>query len=843
MLYVSMARASLLPLFLISAASLGFETALTRYFAIAKWSEYGYWVISIVMVGLALSGVALALARPFAERHARALLVLLPVLLLPAAAIGYRLTTANPFNPLQLQNPATLVPELGNIALYYAALLPFFFLAGLYISLVFVLSGARVGRAYGFDLSGAGAGALAIMALMQVLHPFHLIAALLVPLALAAFLGPGGWRARLAACAVFLAAEAVVLTDHAAAYDQFKPIYAPLNVPGSRVLAEIRSPRGLYALLDDFTERVDTDVSNDAGMLNLPGPPRALGLYRDGNRIAALPGPGGAATAYAAAALDALPYQLLAHPRVLLLGSSGGFRIREALTLGAASVAVQEPDPVVLRALRAGLAGGAPFPPEPCVWLHGRGLMRQAGARCRVASHRGLDVPATQPAGYDLIDMSADFLDEEESNAYAFAAEAIAADLRALAPGGLVSIPVSIRELPVYALRLLATVREALHRAGIAAPERHVVVYRSAWNARILVSLAPWSESRLAVVRRFCDDRSFDISFMPGLDPVAARATLYNDLPAVSFESGTVAAGGGPHDAIADEAGPVLRGEAVPSGASFALSPVTLDRPFLTGILRLDHLRGVLARLEILPQAELGPLVNLAVLAQAAAIALLVLVSPLAGGRRMWVPGGLMRPAVYFGALGLGFLFIEMLLIGKAGFYLNDHTLGFALVLSGMLGFSGLGSLLADRLPPEASSRALALAVAAILVWIAAMLAGLTPLLLATLGLPLMLRGVILLLLLAPVSVALGMPFPLGLAWASGAGAALKGREAELGGEAAGSGVLPWAWAVNGAFSVVATPLASLIVMQAGYSRVLAAAGLLYLLALVASPYRRKIRT
>ena len=817
-----MSRPGLLPLFLVSAASLGFETALTRYFAVAKWSEYGYWVISIVMVGLALSGVAMALARGFAERHARALLALLPLLLLPAAAIGYRLTTANPFNPLQLQNPATLAPELGNIALYYAALLPFFFLTGLYISLVFVLSGARVGRAYGFDLTGAGAGALAIMVLMRVLHPFHLIAALLVPLALAAALGPGGWRVRVAALAAFLAAEAVVLTDRDAAYDQFKSIYAPLNVPGSRVLAEIRSPRGLYALLDDFTERVDTDVSNDAGMLNLPGPPRTLGLYRDGNRVAALPGSDGGATAYATASLDALPYQLLAHPRVLLAGSSGGFRIREALTLGAASVEALEPDPVVLRTLRAGLATVPPFPADARVRLRAGGPMH--------ATRIG--------AGYDLIDISADFLDEDESNANAFAAEALAADLRALAPGGLVSIPVSIRELPVYAVRVLATVREALRLAGIATPERHVVVYRSAWNARILVGAAPWTDARLAVVRRFCDDRSFDISFMPGMDPVAARASIYNDLPAVSFDTGTVAEGGGPHDAVADEAGPVLRGETVPSEASFTLSPVTLDRPFLTNVLRLDRIGGVLARLEILPQAELGPLVNLAVLAQAAAIALLVLVSPLAAGGRVRAPGGLARPAVYFGALGLGFLFIEMTLIGKAGFYLNDYTLGFALVLTGMLGFSGLGSLIADRVKPEASGRALAVAVAVVLAWVAAMLAGLTPLLLATLGQPLALRAAILLLLLAPVSVALGLPFPLGLAWASRAGEAGEGRAGNS--EAGGSGFLPWAWAVNGAFSVVATPLASLVSMQSGYSRVMVAAGLMYLLGFLASPYSRK---
>ena len=62
-------RAVLWPLFLISAGAVGFEIALTRYFAVAKWSEYGYWVISIVMVGFALSGVLLALARDAFSRH------------------------------------------------------------------------------------------------------------------------------------------------------------------------------------------------------------------------------------------------------------------------------------------------------------------------------------------------------------------------------------------------------------------------------------------------------------------------------------------------------------------------------------------------------------------------------------------------------------------------------------------------------------------------------------------------------------------------------------------------------------------------------------------------------
>ena len=72
---------SLWPLFLVSLAAVGYETALTRYFAVATWSEYGYWVISIVMVGFALSGVVLALWRDALARHGARLLAALPPLL------------------------------------------------------------------------------------------------------------------------------------------------------------------------------------------------------------------------------------------------------------------------------------------------------------------------------------------------------------------------------------------------------------------------------------------------------------------------------------------------------------------------------------------------------------------------------------------------------------------------------------------------------------------------------------------------------------------------------------------------------------------------------------------
>jgi hypothetical protein len=796
---------ALAPLFLVSLATVGFEISLTRYFAVAKWSEYGYWVISIVLAGFALSGVVMALARDAMARRSDALLTALPVALIAAAAIGFHFVTTNPFNPLQLQNQATFVPQLWAIGGYYLALLPFFFLAGLYISLCFVANDADLGRVYGFDLTGAGVGALSALALMWLVHPFMLVPCLLLPLAVAALFAP---RKRLAAIVAALAmlgaGEALLLLDDEAAFNDFKAIYAPLHVPDFKIASETRSPRGLYMLLDDFTERVDTDVSNNAGLLGLPGPPSSLGLYRDGNRIAAIPKPGPLDAGYAAATLAALPYTMLPHPRVLLAGSSGGFRIAEALKLGARTIDATEPEPIVNRALREGIGPAGKFPPDPGV---------------RILDASPIAIAHTQ-GPYDLIDISGDFLDSAEANTSAFASEAIATYLTALSPGGMVSIPVSIREFPAYAVRVLATVRAGLLQSGVADPLTHVLVYRSAWNVRILVSPTPFDAARIALAKKFCDDRSFDMSYFPGIDVAAARAGIYNDLPAVSFAAGEVASGEGAHDAIADEAGLALAGKETPSSEAFNLAPITYDRPSYYAVLRLDQIGTILKRIEILPQAEVGPLVNLAVLAQAIVIALIVLAVPLFGRVRSEATG-LFRGIVYFAALGLGFLFIEIFLIERASFYLNDRISAFALVLTGMLIFSGLGSMTAGRFARD-PRLGLYVATFVIMSWCVIMLFGLEGFMLGTLAWPWAGRAVAILVIVAPVSIALGLPFPLGLS------------------RAGSTGFLPWAWGLNGAFSVVATPLANLIALEAGFDRVLLSALLLYGIVAVAFPSLRK---
>ena len=417
------------------------------------------------------------------------------------------------------------------------------------------------------------------------------------------------------------------------------------------MLAERLSPRGDYQLLDDFTERVDTDVSNDAGMLGLPGPPRSFGLYRDGNRIASLPRPGPVDVGYAGAALDALPYRLIARRARAAGRRAGGFRIAEVLALGAAQVTVVEPEPVLLRALRHGLGPSRPR------WR--RPTRASTSPRAAPWPRCGRD------QRYDLIDISADFLDAAEANATAFSVEALAADL---APWRRTDWCRSRSRSAISrsTRRMLATARAALLAAGIADPAAHVVVYRSAWNVRILLSRAPWDAARIAalppllrrpVVRRVVVSRHRRRG--------RARASIYNDLPAVSFAEGEDGLRPVPttpsptRPARCWPASPALR--ARPS----TCAPITLDRPFFYAVLRLDQLGTLLRRLEVLPQAEIGGAGEPGGAGAGGGDRRAGAAGP-RPGRRAGIRDrtvGVLRPIVYFPALALGFLFIEIYLI------------------------------------------------------------------------------------------------------------------------------------------------------------------------------------
>ena len=95
--------------------------------------------------------------------------------------------------------------------------------------------------------------------------------------------------------------------------------------------------------------------------------------------------------------------------------------------------------------------------------------------------------------------------------------------------------------------------------------------------------------------------------------------------------------------------------------------------------------------------------------------------------------------------------------------------------------------------------------------------------LLSLLVAPTAIKWLVLLAVTAPLSVALGFPFPLGLYL-------FRGDRSHF---------LPWAWSLNGSFSVIATPLANVLAVALGYKIVLALSAALYALVYFAYPVAR----
>ena len=427
---------------------------------------------------------------------------------------------------------------------------------------------------------------------MFVVHPFQLVPALLVP--------ARRWRAARAAPAARPAAMA--------ARSRWRPA-RPCCCSTARPTTTIsrrstrrctrRTPRwwrrsarraALYVLLDDFTERVDTDLSNNAGML---GRRRAADVLRPVSgrqpdrrlaEAAARLDAGYAPATLGRAAVHADPA-----PRVLLAGASGGFRVcRRRWRSAPRDVRALEPEPVLLRRAAAGLGPSPPLPPTPSVTLCPTSPLADAAAALRPDRHLRR-LPGRGRGQRHRLQRRG-------------ASRPICARLQ---PGGIVSIPVSIREFPVYAVRVLATVRAGAARGRRRRPGRacrgvplglepaHPGLASDAWT--------PTGSPRSAA---FCDERSFDVSYYPGIDVAAARGGHLQRPAGGVFRKRRGGVRHGPEDAIADEAAAGAAGRASASERAFNLSPdhagpaLLLRRPAAG-----RSSRTILKRLEILPQA------------------------------------------------------------------------------------------------------------------------------------------------------------------------------------------------------------------------------------------------
>jgi hypothetical protein len=163
----------------------------------------------------------------------------------------------------------------------------------------------------------------------------------------------------------------------------------------------------------------------------------------------------------------------------------------------------------------------------------------------------------------------------------------------------------------------------------------------------------------------------------------------------------------------------------------------------------------------------------------------------------------------FFAAIGVGFLLLEIALIQRFTLFLGFPTYALSVVLFALLVFTGIGSLLSPRM-----RLAPALAGACALIALAAF--ALQPLLAALIELPFAARVAVTVALIAPPALLLGTAMPIGLA---------RLREEH-------AGAIPWAWAINGVSSVLASVLAVAVAITWGFRAVTLLALACYLVAL-----------
>ena len=761
-------------LFLLAGSVLVLEVALTRVFSVMLWNHYTFLVISMALLGFGAAGSVLAAAPPADDEAAvRRFLSRSCLAFAVATLVCVMIVTRLDVEPTFLLRYAGETARLG--ALYLIAALPFFF-AGLAICRLLTVAAGQINTLYFADLVGAGAGAFLVPFLLDAAGaPATIVLACAMGATAGAVFGQSLGRAAGGALAVGLAALSVWV--HAAdPWTVHPPRSKPLRNQESRIELTRWS---LHARIDVLeSSRRPAQFGSGVARALFDRPIEYRTVYFDGSNpsrmVRADQDPW-----FKERVLTASPYSVLGQaPRVLVIGSGGGIDTMVGLHHGAAHVTAVEINPTTVELVRGefGPYLGNLFENEKVTLLarEGRHFLTLDEGRYDLIRLTGVDTSAAASAANAL------------DHAYIYTAEAIRDLYTHLAPDGVLAIS---RACNAEVRRMVTVIRAGLARAGVAAPADRMAILGNGRWCDTLVRERPFTRGEIDALLAWAEAAKLAVHH----DPFHERE---GDLSAL---------------VRADAEGLERLIEASPPN----IRPVTDDDPFFYEFLRFRQVVDATLSGDVWRIAHSGYVVLLVTIVQAVVLSAVFILVPLllrgrTGtriGRRGWSLG-------YFALLGLGFILVELVFIQKYMVVMGGPARAMSVTLFSILVFGGLGAFFSRRISLEArrSVAATALGVAALVALSILFLRFGLPWLL---GLGFAARIAAGILVLAPVSFALGLPFPLGIR-------ALERDAPEL---------VPWAWAGNACMTVVGSILCQVVSIAAGFSTALWLAFFCYLLA------------
>lgn len=772
---------------LVSAAILMFELTLTRLFAVSQWYHFAFLSVSVALLGYASSGTLLSLIPP--ERRDRLDVVGLGFPL--GILASFLITNYLPFDSYRL----ALEPiQFVYLILYYLALILPFGFGGWIVSRWLSALPRRGGVVYAANLIGSALGSLALLGLLPLCGGEGTVAlaasvgALGVGLIFQAKKGRGASPTPLAWMALFLCAGGLLL-----AWKQ--PSWMALRISPYKSLSQTLRAPDTHLTYQAWNVYSRLDVVEGTGIHSAPGlslnyrgglPPQHA-LTVDGGNLSPITRRTAAEdTAFLSHLPSSLPYTIRPRARALIIRPRGGLDVAVALEHDAHKVVVVEDNPLVTHIVGdryTDFVGG----------LYDVVTVRtEAG---RTALGRGEET-------FDIIHLSlAEGYHPLTSGTYSltenhlYTVEAFTRALARLDEEGVLVVTRWLQDPPSESVRAGALAVAALERAGIQNPEEHLLAFRSWSTMTILVSPSPFGQQDIAQVIADCERLGYDLVHYSGMD--ISEANRYNVLPEPLY-----------YKDLQKLLHPQKRA-AFFAEHLYDVTPPTDDRPFFGHYFRWRQIPRIVAQLGKTwqPFGGSGFLLILVLLGVAVLASAILVILPLAWhGERVPTGPGRWRMVLYFAALGLGYLFIELPLMQHFILYLGHATFSFIVVLSALLFFSGIGSSLSHGVSLKV---ALMILVGLIVVYPF----GLRWLFRTTLALPRLARVGIAILSLLPLGVCMGIPFAAGL------------RRVEQ----RAPGITPWIWAINGSASVISSVLAAILALSWGYHAVLWAAGLCYL--------------
>ncbi|MBN1696615.1 MAG: hypothetical protein JW881_03785 [Spirochaetales bacterium] len=768
--------------FLLSLSSLSFEVLLARFFSISQWNNLSFMVISIALMGFAASGIFLNLVsfrRPgfehgFAEKKWIRRFVLLFFL---SASGSYLAANAIPLDYFRL--PFDPFETVRLILTFLLLSFPFFF-AGLLTALAYVCNPERPGFVYFLSMLGSMCGAILPVFLLPLFGPGGcIVISAFIPVLLLFYTDMKPLPAVLKFSACFVVLVFLLTWDGGglteAAPSAYKTLPQLLKQPGTRVVETHHSIRGRIDVVESPSIRFAPGLSLKYG---LPMPGQRV-VIRDADEKLVLydidPDDPPDLPAYT---LPFCGYTLHRKPEnILVIQRGGGIGLLSALRSRASRITVVEEHPWI-----------AAYVDD----FYKSGRIRVAGESCRVHLARvkeTYDIIQVEDWGTSIPAMAS--LNEQ----YLLTVEAFTQYIDHLEPDGILVVARKLLIPPSDSLRVAATAYEALEREGIASPLKHIILLKS-WDIYALfLSPSPFSEERIGRMKAFCDSMNFDVLFYDGMDPAEADRYVKSAARAHTITLHNLLGG---KKAMACFFGNYY----------LSVSPSTDNKPFQSNFIRWDRIFDLYDSTGERSYAILlsGELIVWVVFFTALFIGFFLLVLPVVivpKKRYAYRP----LPLLYFLGVGAGFMFIEMAFIKTYTFLTGESVLAFSFVLCLVLVFSGIGGFLSSRVERKTLRLLLVVLIGIVLILfvlinhINRFIIGLHP----------FFRYCCMGVLILPVSIFMGVPFPVGMRLITDHP---MGRV--------------YGWAANGSASVLSSIIAVPTAMGAGIDTLFICAGIAY---------------